>query len=799
MQKIELVSPAGGWDHLKAAINGGADAVYLGYKKFGARAYAENFDFNNLKKAVSFAHRNSVKVYLTLNTLLKDSEFEELAIFLNEYSMICRDGIIIQDFGLYKVLRDLYPFQRIHASTQLNIHNLYSVELLKKLDFSRVVLAREMTLDEIGDISDKKIMEIEVFAHGSQCYSYSGSCYFSSFTGERSGNRGRCTQPCRMKYKLISINKNEHRLCGEGYLLSKSDLCTLELIPELVKTGINAVKLEGRMKSPDYVGIITRIYRKYIDLFYEDPGNYSVSEEDMYKITQIFSRDLGTGYFRAKYPKDIISLKKAGSIGNFLGRIFDIDFEKKSGKPEKTGKTGGKGKTVKVVSKVSAIYLKSKWKINSGDIIEIWTNRGNERIVIKNFIYQGNENSKNIYKIPVNKIINVSIGDRVFKFFDKELELEAKQLYEDENKNHSFKKNIRGWSSSVSTGLNLYADIEKLGKNIIGDYLGKFFLPLSRPGKPDISNIKEKKYLSLAATVYDKMPAFIAADAGADKIIYDGFNEGYGNDDDHGRSKIKDIVGIEKYCENKNIDFIIKTPQILYDADFMELKKNIIDSKGPAIKNFLVSNLGMLGFLTGEFNSNSIHIFLGSPLNIFNALSVNCFKNLYPNFIKGVSLSPELSAEEISNVTANSENFLEENFNFSVYGYGYYPIINSRYKLSFLDEKYDSKKEYYVQDLKGYKFRIYPGYNENIILFNSRKICLIFDLYKLIKSGINMLEIDTRFLTDEECSKVIKIFKNAAGFLRESNEENYKKFTEHISEEALFKNYTKGHLLRAVL
>jgi collagenase-like PrtC family protease len=231
----------------------------------------------------------------------------------------------------------------------------------------------------------------------------------------------------------------------------------------------------------------------------------------------------------------------------------------------------------------------------------------------------------------------------------------------------------------------------------------------------------------------------------------------------------------------------------------MSLKKNIIDSKDLAIKNFLVSNLGMLELLTNEFNNNNINIYLGSSLNIFNTHAIRCFKNLYPNYLRGASLSPELSVEEISNVINNSKIFLKDRFDFSVYGYGYYPIINSRYKLSLLDEKYDSKKEYYVEDLKGYKFRVYPGYNENIILFNSRKICLIFDLYKIVKNGVNTVEIDTRFLTNEECLKVIKTFRSAADFLMESNEDSYKKFMEHISEDTLFKNYTKGHLLRAVL
>ncbi|MDD5600367.1 MAG: U32 family peptidase, partial [Actinomycetota bacterium] len=193
--------PAGGMNQLIAAINAGADSIYLGYKKYGARAYAENFDSDQLKEAVSIAHNYGIKVYLALNTLIKDSELRGVLDFLRQYTAICEDGIIIQDFYLYKIIKDLFDHIPVHASTQLNIHNIYSLKLMKRLGFKRAILAREMTLEEIKNLCKKKLTEIEIFAHGSQCYSYSGSCYFSSFISGKSGNRGKCLQPCRMKYK----------------------------------------------------------------------------------------------------------------------------------------------------------------------------------------------------------------------------------------------------------------------------------------------------------------------------------------------------------------------------------------------------------------------------------------------------------------------------------------------------------------------------------------------------------------------------------------------------------------------
>ncbi len=319
-RKIELTAPAGGREQLVAAVNAGADSIYLGYNKFGARAYAENFNFNQLKKAVNFAHSSGVKIYLTLNTLIKDEEVRKLIDFLYDYTGICSDGIIVQDYGVFKIMKDLFEKIPIHASTQMNIHNLYSMKLLKELGYKRIILAREMTLSEIKRLCGSGLPEIEIFGHGSQCYSYSGNCYFSSFVSGRSGNRGKCSQPCRMKYKLVKKEKNRisYISADESYLFSKSDLCTLDMIPLIISAGVNALKIEGRMKSPEYVGIVTKIYRKYIDLYYSKPGDYKVAEEDVYKLTQIFSRELGTGYLKEEYPRNIISIKKSGSIGAYI-------------------------------------------------------------------------------------------------------------------------------------------------------------------------------------------------------------------------------------------------------------------------------------------------------------------------------------------------------------------------------------------------------------------------------------------------------------------------------------------------
>lgn len=772
--KLELVSPVGGWDQLKAAVNAGADAVYLGYKKFGARAYAENFELPQLKKAVKFAHQNHVKVYLTLNTLIKNNEINEIINFLNEFTKFCSDGIIIQDFGLYKILNDLFPWVRIHASTQLNTHNLYSAELLRQLKFSRVVLAREMTLEEIKDITDRKIIETEIFAHGSQCYSYSGNCYFSSFTGERSGNRGRCPQPCRMKYSLVTCKNDDNGggLSGESteaYLLSKSDLCTLEILPQIAALGVDALKIEGRMKTSEYVGIVTKIYRKYIDLYYRDPQSYKVDALDKYKITQIFSRETGTGYFKEKYPREIISLKKSGSVGNFLGRIFKLDFEK---------------------NKIKSIYFKSTWPVNRGDILEMWTRKGKEQIKISDIELIGEEAGKKLYKLVLNRSVILSKDDRIFKFYDRELDLEAKKLLE------------------IDIGdLNTEPEmVKKLSKSEIQNYLEKYNLVTekSKTSEKPLLNKNIGARLELITIINNKDIAAEAINAGTDKIVYDNFGEvlAIGNTESYDGLKM-----LNDLCNSKNVEFILNTPAIFYNTGTYDIEKIISELIVYGIKNFAVSNSGIIKLISNM--KGDINLYLNPVLNIFNNLAVFFYYELIDKInaagsnlkisIKGINLSSELNLEEMSEII---DNFRENNFkdlNFSIFSYGYYPIMTARYKPEFLDAKYLPDNSYQIKDSKGYKFRIGKDYNENIIVYNSRRICTTFGLDMIIQGGINSIIIDTKFIKNSEFIKIIKTYKKVIDLLSENNISGYKDYTQTIDGDKSFTDYTKGHLLRGVL
>ena len=274
-ERVELLSPAGDMECLIAALAAGADAVYLGLNRYSARALAANFTEDELLKALDMAHLHDAKIYLTVNTLFRDNEIDELYDLLYRPYMGGLDGVIVQDIGVMQYIREVFPDLPVHASTQAAVTGVDGVRFLQSLGIKRVVPARELSLSEIRKIIDETGEEIECFIHGSLCYSYSGKCLMSSFIGGRSGNRGRCAQPCRLMY-------------DDAYILSLKDLCTIDLIPELIGSGIRSFKIEGRMKNKGYVYGVTSIYRKYIDMYYD--GTFKVDEGDKKRLISYYTR-----------------------------------------------------------------------------------------------------------------------------------------------------------------------------------------------------------------------------------------------------------------------------------------------------------------------------------------------------------------------------------------------------------------------------------------------------------------------------------------------------------------------------
>lgn len=314
-RKWELLAPAGSYESMTAAFAAGADAVYIGGSRFGARAYADNLDQDKMCQAIDYAHLHGRRIYMTVNTLFKEQELRELYPYLLPFAKRGLDGVIVQDLGAMALIRECFPDLAVHASTQMTITGAYGARRLKELGAKRIVTARELSLEEIRSIHRQTGMEIECFIHGALCYCYSGQCLMSSLIGGRSGNRGRCAQPCRLPYEVKrrgkTVNPKDERL-----VLNLKDLCTLDQLPDILEAGVYSLKIEGRMKSPRYTAGVVSIYRKYLDA-YEERGRkgYRVSEEDKKLLLDLFDRGGFTeGYGRQHNGRAMVALKERPSF-----------------------------------------------------------------------------------------------------------------------------------------------------------------------------------------------------------------------------------------------------------------------------------------------------------------------------------------------------------------------------------------------------------------------------------------------------------------------------------------------------
>ncbi len=389
---VEILAPAGSYESLKAAIAAGADAVYIGGSRFGARAYANNLSEEQLLEAIDYVHLHGKKIYLTINTLLKERELrDELYDYLLPYYKQGLDAVIVQDIGVLQFIKEHFPDLPIHASTQMTITNRLGAEFLQNLGAERVVTARELHLNEIKEIADNLDVEIESFVHGALCYCYSGQCLYSSLIGGRSGNRGQCAQPCRLPYKLAG-DKNSQ------YILSLKDICTLECIPELVESGIYSFKIEGRMKKPEYVALVTAMYRKYVDLYFKNGKKaFRVDLKDREMLMDLYNRGGShTGYYKTHNGKEMVSLDRPNHAG-----VPALKIVRQNGKQ---------------------ITVKTLVDIHAGDVIEMPD--GKETFTFANKIPAGQNTSFITHKLQKTKkdaILNRTRNEHLIFYIQKEI------------------------------------------------------------------------------------------------------------------------------------------------------------------------------------------------------------------------------------------------------------------------------------------------------------------------------------------------------------------------------------------
>lgn len=394
MDKIELLAPGGSKESIYAAVQGGADAIYMGGTKFSARAYASNFSEEELIEVVNYCHIYGVKVYIAFNTLIKEKELLEAIAYGKYLYTIGVDAVITQDMGLFKLLKEEVPDLEVHASTQMSIHNGEGALFLKNIGFQRIVLSRELNLNEIKYISKDLNIETEIFVHGALCISYSGQCLMSSIIGGRSGNRGRCAQPCRLPYSIIKKSTGESK---EGYLLSPKDTCTIDEIEDLINSGTSSLKIEGRMKRPEYVSGVVTSYREAIDSVYNKKSFNVESKKTL--LNQLFNREgFSKAYLKGNIGRDMMAYKFPKNTGVYLGRV-------------------NKDLTIKLLKDIS---------VQDG----VRTNEGG--FIITNII-KGKDKVKEAFKGDIVKLMPAKYraGDLIYVTLDNKLMTELQKNYID--------------------------------------------------------------------------------------------------------------------------------------------------------------------------------------------------------------------------------------------------------------------------------------------------------------------------------------------------------------------------------
>ena len=442
----ELLAPAGAWETMKVAVAAGADAVYVGGKFFSARQYATNFDHDELAKAADYLHLRGRKLYVTVNTLIKQEEIEDFLDYINFLSAIGADAVILQDLGALYLIRTYWPQLPVHASTQMTVHDGAGARLLKSLGVARVILARELSWEEIKAIGEESRVEIEVFVHGALCVAYSGACLFSSLVGGRSGNRGRCAQPCRLTYTLYQTTNHGGAVPvaeKEKHLLSPKDLSLITAIPQLIAAGVNSLKIEGRMKGPEYVGTVVHCYRKALDRYGEAPERFRVLKEELNALTTVFNRDLTSGYFLEDLGPALASPERPNNRGRFIGRVKQYDQKRKR------------------------CLVQLEEDLGAGDGVEVWVKVGGRvGTIVEDLTVNGNRveearaGEEAWFALPQT----VKPGDRVFLTSSVTLQRKIQEMMRND---YSGSKLPCSLQVKVAPGEPLVLSMEGLGEKVV--------------------------------------------------------------------------------------------------------------------------------------------------------------------------------------------------------------------------------------------------------------------------------------------------------------------------------------------
>lgn len=825
---MELLAPAGNWDALIAAVENGADAVYLGGQAFNARQSADNFTLDMIKKAVEYAHLRGAKIYITVNTLLHSQELNEALDYVFALYNLDIDAVIIQDLGLLSLLRELLPDLTVHASTQMTVHNAEGVTLLQQQGVKRVVLARELSLPEIQNIKDSVSAELEVFTHGALCYSYSGQCLFSSLVGGRSGNRGRCAQPCRLAYTLYS--ENGHKQASDGkYLLSPSDQALIEYLPALQDIGIHSLKIEGRMKRAEYVAIVTRSYRQVLDQL---AGKAPVTGPEVLKqeMARVFNRNFTPGYLDPSVLKRL-SIQRPNNRGVNIGRVISQDSH---------------GRT--------AVRLQESLSV--GDGVEIWVSRGQgPAFTVERMEVEGRPvNSAAAGEtVVIQADQKVSPHDRVFKTHDERLISSARASFEDIhypeipvdvyvylNEGEPLRVVYRteeGHEAAAETdSLAQIAQQKPLDESALADKLGRLgntpyrlrdlklistgnlIVPFSeinqlrrdavnqlneliikrhqrqitaadfQPKKQQILKAFSKPKASrrtkspqLRVMVNSSDAAVQALEAGADRVYL--ALEGLGS---HRRPRPEEIKALIREASQRGGELIAALPRIRKPGDSFEYTK-LVEESGCA--QVMVGDLGGINWC----RNRGLSFCTDYSLNVLNPATLRQLKSWGA---REVCASPELNLSQLRAFPDLAEVEL------LVYGELVLMVSQTCVLYEVLEDKpkcshWCLRDQYHIRDEKGYTFPITGDADCRFYIFNSRTLSMFDDLPKLAALSPGGLRLEMRRSPAEQVGQTVKLFRKALNNIatdQADQNEHLRGQLELCSPSA----FTKGHYYRGV-
>lgn len=805
MNEIELLAPVGSFDALKAAVQNGANAVYLGGKDFSARASANNFDREELIEAVKYAHIRDVRVFVTTNTLIKQNEIEDFVEYAKFLYDIDVDALIMQDIGVAMLIHDLLPDFELHASTQMVAHSLEDVQYLESVGFKRVVLARELTVDEIKYICDNTNVDIEVFVHGALCVCYSGGCLMSSMIGNRSGNRGRCAQPCRQKYTMIDISTGEEIHSNGEYLLSTKDLNTIEDVDKIIETGVLSLKIEGRMKKPEYVATVINSYRNAIDE-YQATKKVNISTETMEDLYTIFNRKFTKGLILGEVGEDVMNSNVPNNQGLYVGKVVDYNKKAKRLKIKLEG-TLKKGDGINLGGGTIGRIIKGKEIAQigyKGETIEL------------DFIGEARKNQ------PVFKTSDTNLIDKAQKTYTQDKEF-AKSLIDaeitiklgeypelkliDKNNNSVTVKGDKLVEKALKVALGeekIETQIKKLGNTPYE--LDDLKINLDKGVSMPISLINQMRREAIELLDEARIPVKGRAYKDS-KIKYS--PKKYAKDTNSNskiRVKINNIEALKSiinldidmiYYEDvatleqamamataNNKKLIYSAPRIVRNKEYKRLEKSNEYCK----ENVQISALGQVKYY--KENSENVSFDVDYYLNPFNSETINHYKK---EGATTVCISQELNIHEIKETTKYTDMEIE------TVAYGYIPMMLSEYcpmgvvaRSCKKDKRCSTCKEskYVLRDFKGEEYRISQDLFCRSTIYNSIANCLINNLDELSDAGINVFRLDFTHESPELISKITKAFINTV------NNDLYV----DVDDQEIFDNMetTLGHLYKGV-